>query len=131
MARTCPDEFKKFWNLLPRELRSDAWLFPVVRGGKEPDIPKGESWQDEKHRLDPEQAFSRLEEGKNVGISFRGRGLIVDIDDIQGSQDYFKGEILDTLIVRTRSWGERQRHLFGKSPPVEGYFIYETSSPTT
>lgn len=95
-------EFLKFWNCLPSSAQDDAWLISLVHHGKKPAIPKDESWQDDKYRLTPEAAKRRLERGGNVGISFRGKAGVADIDCPEKAKDYFCAGMLETLIVRTR-----------------------------
>ncbi len=56
---TTPEEFIKFLKLLPKT----PILIPILANSKLPDIPKGESWKDEKHYLTPERAIKRLENG--------------------------------------------------------------------
>jgi hypothetical protein len=108
-SMTNPAEFEKFWGCLSQVARDDAWLIPIVAEGKEPAIPRGESWQNEKYRLTPEAAEKRLENGGNVGITFRGKGAVFDIDHIEKAKVYFCAGMIETLIVRTR---DKKLHIY-------------------
>ncbi len=75
---TKPEEFARFTSLLP----VNPYLIPLVREGKKPDVPEGESWKGPKYKLTTDEAYKRLCAGLNVGIVATGAGLLIfDLDD--------------------------------------------------
>lgn len=91
---TSTEEFDKWLKLLPW----NPYLFPCVKNGKEPDIPKDESWKDEKWHLTVEQARERLKSGLNVGVVAVGDYVFWDHDNLEK----FNFPV-ETLTVMTRS----------------------------
>ncbi|MHA2345646.1 MAG: hypothetical protein ACXACP_02905 [Candidatus Hodarchaeales archaeon] len=55
-SKPSPEEFSKFLTFLPQI----PTLIPIIKHGKKPEIPKGESWKSKKYHLTPEQALNRL-----------------------------------------------------------------------
>lgn len=116
--RTSIDEFDLWVSLVPESVLSRAWLFPVTRNSKVPDVPAGESWKDEKHRLTVEEAHVRIIDGLNVGVAATGEGLVFfDFD----KPDVLKPESFpDTLTVRTRNGRVHKHYLNGGVENADG-----------
>jgi len=94
-VHTCPAEFDKWLRLLPWK----PWLIPCVKHGKEPDVPKGESWKATKWRLSLTDARKRIQAGLNVGVVATGRDFVFfDHDDPEKFTLPIK-----TLTVQTRN----------------------------
>ncbi len=116
--RTSIEEFELWVSLIPEDVLFQAWLFPVARNDKVPDVPAGESWKDEKHRLTVEQARSRILGGSNVGVAATGEGLVFF--------DFDKPEVLkpesfpDTLTVITRNGRVHKHYLNGGVQNADG-----------
>jgi len=99
LINTSPNEFEKFLKYLPHT----PTLIPIRANGKEPDIPEGESWKDPKHHLTVEQAFQRLEQGKNIGVVAVDWLVIVDLDK---PQKYVLP--IETLTIETRNGAQHK-----------------------
>jgi len=92
---TNPEEFIKFLSYVPFE----PYLIPLVKNGKEPDVPFGESWKDPKYKLTGGQATERLKQDLNVGVVATEKDLVLfDFDDPE--KFVFPKE---TLTVKTRN----------------------------
>jgi len=100
---TEPEEFSKFLKYIPFE----PYLIPLVKNGKDPDVPKGGSWKDPKYKLTKEQAQERLKQGLNVGVVATGKDLVLfDHDDPE--KFVFPKE---TLTIKTRN-GKLHKYFF-------------------
>jgi hypothetical protein len=95
LTQTDIAEFSKFLKHIPIE----PYLIPLVRNGKDPDVPKGESWKDPKYKLTVEQAQERLAHGFNVGVVATGKDLVLFDHDAPEKYTFPK----ETLTVKTRS----------------------------
>lgn len=65
--KTKPEELEKYRKILPKEIAENRVFIPFH--GKCPDVPKGESWKDEKYWLDFERAIERPLLGFNLRFS--------------------------------------------------------------
>ena len=74
--RTSIKEFDIWVSLIPEDVLSQAWLFPVACKDKGPDVHAGDSWKDEKYQLTVEAARVRILGGSNVGVAATGKGLV-------------------------------------------------------
>ena len=113
MIKTKPDEFKRFHFALMQNapLGYIPWYFPVNKYNKDPGglaiakrapehIKEGKgNWKAEWARLSFEEAYERLKNDLNVGISARSDDplIIIDIDEYE-----MKNEMPVTLKVKSR-----------------------------
>jgi len=95
VSNAATEEFDKFIRLLS----FTPHLIPLCENSKEPNVPKTESWKDEKHRLTVEQARQRIYDGGNVGIVATGDDIV--IFDLDNPEKYTFPK--ETLTVKTRS----------------------------
>ncbi len=119
MTTTDPKEFKRWMGCLPPANQDRLVLIPLVRGGKEPDVKFGESWNDPKYHLSPQDALDRLGAGKNVGaVGTKDTIAILDIErqNVQKAQAHIPQNIVDTLIGKTRNGGLHLYYLNGGVP---------------
>ena len=87
-AETRVKEFEKWLKQIPTKLWNDLWFIPIVPNSKIPDVPKGESWLDEKYRLSIDDVVNRLKAGKNAAfVATPNTLVVVDLDLYDATED--------------------------------------------
>lgn len=114
------EEFDRWLALIPEDF--DPHFVPVRREKKSPDLPKGHSWKNERHRFSREEARTWLEEGGNIGFVARKDLAVMDIDDRRKAENLLENRLWNTLTVSTRSGGN---HLYFVNGGVENSDVPE------
>jgi hypothetical protein len=102
--KTQPQEFSRWLNCIPGEKRADLYFIPIVRGGKEPDVPRDTSWKAPEFRLSEDLAIQRLTRGGNVGFVPRHDLAAGDVDNVERciELDLIPKPLDQTLTGQTR-----------------------------